>query len=513
MSVKYLCISIRFLDRIAAFHGSGDNGKPEWPPSPLRLFQAMVASSAASGSRDEVAEPCRPALEWLQQQEAPLIITPGHRVGCPVRAAVPNNDLDIPAHAWSQGKPGKDPAKLKALKSVRPIGLIESQESSDTLFYLYPLASEACPYLETLTATARSMTHLGWGTDVIVGDVCIVESKEVSTLSGIRWHPVATQTGTNLRAPIVGTLDALNQRHHAFLDRLQSTNVDLSLRRSAFRVVGYQRDTDPPMRSSAAFAFLKPDGSGYQAYTPTRRTASVAGMLRHQTARSASEAGRDQEWIDTFVYGHGAGSQGQAQSLQRFSYVPIPTIQERRQNHGPTRNVVGSIRRALVVGPPGPSEDHIPWARRALSGRELVPRDGDHSTPSALLSLIPNSDRRLRHYLEAAAVWATVSPMILPGHDDRKATKAERLIRKSIVQAGYSEELAENALLEWRRVSYWPGLDHCSGYQPPSHLKKAPRYHVRLDWRDTSGRPILLPGPICVGAGRFCGFGLFAALS
>ena len=41
----YLCISIRFLG--GAFHGRADHGEPEWPPSPLRLYQAIVAASAA----------------------------------------------------------------------------------------------------------------------------------------------------------------------------------------------------------------------------------------------------------------------------------------------------------------------------------------------------------------------------------------------------------------------------------------------------------------------------------
>jgi hypothetical protein len=42
-----LCITIRFLDPVPQFHGRGDTGDPEWPPSPLRLFQAMVSAAAS----------------------------------------------------------------------------------------------------------------------------------------------------------------------------------------------------------------------------------------------------------------------------------------------------------------------------------------------------------------------------------------------------------------------------------------------------------------------------------
>ncbi len=40
--IRYLCISATFLD--GRFHGRRDGGESEWPPSPLRLFQALVAA-------------------------------------------------------------------------------------------------------------------------------------------------------------------------------------------------------------------------------------------------------------------------------------------------------------------------------------------------------------------------------------------------------------------------------------------------------------------------------------
>ena len=40
-----LSITITFLD--GTYHGREDDGVPEWPPSPLRLFQALVRTGAA----------------------------------------------------------------------------------------------------------------------------------------------------------------------------------------------------------------------------------------------------------------------------------------------------------------------------------------------------------------------------------------------------------------------------------------------------------------------------------
>ncbi|MBK7400904.1 MAG: type I-U CRISPR-associated protein Cas5/Cas6 [Myxococcales bacterium] len=46
-----LRITFRFLQLES--HGRGEDGRPEWPPSPLRMFQALVAASSVAGwSRD-----------------------------------------------------------------------------------------------------------------------------------------------------------------------------------------------------------------------------------------------------------------------------------------------------------------------------------------------------------------------------------------------------------------------------------------------------------------------------
>lgn len=47
MTATRFCASFTLLD--AAFHGRGDDGEPEWPPSPLRAFQALRAAAAARG--------------------------------------------------------------------------------------------------------------------------------------------------------------------------------------------------------------------------------------------------------------------------------------------------------------------------------------------------------------------------------------------------------------------------------------------------------------------------------
>ena len=64
------CLTVRFLDPVPTFHGRGDGSEPEWPPSPLRLFQALVAASAARWPGSHFGDYAAPALKWLEAQDA-----------------------------------------------------------------------------------------------------------------------------------------------------------------------------------------------------------------------------------------------------------------------------------------------------------------------------------------------------------------------------------------------------------------------------------------------------------
>lgn len=111
-----LFISATFLD--PQFHGRTDGGAAEWPPSPLRLFQALIAANA-----DEIfeASDLSEALIWLEQQQPPTIVAPRVRRGAPYRLSVPNNSMDVVARSWSRGNyfGGGDasPATHKTMKS------------------------------------------------------------------------------------------------------------------------------------------------------------------------------------------------------------------------------------------------------------------------------------------------------------------------------------------------------------------------------------------------------------
>src|SRR5690606_35743779 len=97
---SHLCLTIRFPT--GTFHGRRDHGEPEWPPSPLRVFQALVRSAADTRVLDGTH--VQDALEWLSTLPPPEIAAPPVRYGTPRRVAVPNNDSDTLARAWAAGR-------------------------------------------------------------------------------------------------------------------------------------------------------------------------------------------------------------------------------------------------------------------------------------------------------------------------------------------------------------------------------------------------------------------------
>ena len=125
-----LCITIRFLQPI--YHGRGDQGEPEWPPTPLRLFQSLVAAAAAFWNERERVEHARAALRWLERQAPPLIVAPlGESSRLKYRLYVPDNVGDKVAASWSRGWDASL-AEYRTEKDVRPRSFEEMVKPSIT---------------------------------------------------------------------------------------------------------------------------------------------------------------------------------------------------------------------------------------------------------------------------------------------------------------------------------------------------------------------------------------------
>jgi CRISPR-associated protein Csb2 len=518
------CISIRFLHPVA--HGRKDRGEPEWPPSPLRLFQALVAASGASWNERLRVETAAAALHWLERQPPPTVIAAAGTAGTPYRLSVPNNALDIVGRALSRGNDSNsgdaNPATHRAMKTVRPTRLPDFV----AVHYLWPVSDgdlEFRIHENVLTIAAQSITHLGWGIDMVVGTAAILPMKGGEPLAGDRWLPVDTGGSVRLRSPLAGTLAALARRHEQTLNRFHHDparpDEAAPLRAGLdFRITEYRRTSDQLERPLAAFEIHRtiddqennPGKSKFRPFHHVRRVATVAGMVRHATAQVARRIGWEEADVVRQIEGHGDRVNGEASRDDRLSFLPLPSR---------TPNGVEGIRRVLVVGPPG--FDLTPL-RRQLNGEDLS--DLDTKKPAAMLIAVAGTDRHLAPYLGESQTWSTVTPVILPGYDDqnrlrqklkarvtaeqqknlleRLDSRVRALIWKAFHQAGWTADALEGALVEYRKVGWYRGLDLAKNYDLPP--LKYPRYHLRVRF------PRKVRGPIVVGAGRYRGFGLFS---
>jgi CRISPR-associated protein Csb2 len=492
------CLTVHFLDPVASFHGRRDGDEAEWPPSPLRLFQALVAASAARWREGQFADYAQPALNWLEAH-TPIVVAPSVQTKrTPYRMYVPNNAADLVTSAWSRGNADASIAELRIEKDVRPTRLV----GGDSVHYLWnlpePVPANVLAYVEALAAAARGITHLGWGVDMVAANAGVKSTDEAANLRGHVWRPVPVG-GTPLRVPVPGTLAALIHRHGRFLLRLAKDVFQPVPPLSTFANVGYHSATvlserQVGARPFAAFSILKPDASGNQSFDTPRRARDVAAWLRHVTGQVCE--GWPFRHVGAFVHGHDANGnplKGDGAD-RRFMYLPLPTINL-------ALNRVEAIRRVLIAAPPG-FQEQLDWVRRRLPGQELQNLDGQ---PVGLLNILPNSDWVLRQYVCESRLWSTVTPVIWPGHDDHDARKAEGILRKAFMQAGLSPELiAAIEELDWRPVGFRAGVDLADRYRAPDKIRGR-QYHVRVRF----SHPIR--GPLAIGAGRYRGLGVFAA--
>jgi CRISPR-associated protein Csb2 len=541
-----LRISVRFLD--GEFHGRGDSGESEWPPSPLRLFQALT-NAAARLNGNSISAQTAGALRWLEAlKQPPEILADKATPTTGYQLYVPDNVADLVAKQWSAGKyfDSKnhpiDISGYRTEKRVRPLRL----SGNAAVHYLWALDSTAdfAKHGEILIAIARAVTCLGWGVDLVVADAALEEhDKPLLPFSGERWFPVETSGGSSLRVSVPGTLDALEERHTAFLNRIRYIDGGQVFAPvpplANFRVATYRRENELAQPPYAVFALRRPDDSGFAIFDPQWRRLHLAGMLRHAASQPdfAAALGWDGERVSAFVLGHDKSDTSNTKptaNTPRLVFIPLPSIEWRGEKRGRS---VGSIRRVLVTvnGQCGTAE--FRRIERALEGRELIDEKTKHAV--AFLHRQSDSDGAIAGYLAESAAWSTVTPVVLPGHDDPRKlrhrlrattaplsaaekeqiirkldTRIERLLRKAFLDAGLPGSLVADADLQWRDTGFLPGADLASRYSAPDQCRRFRRLHVRVLWRERTAygelRPMNIAGPFCIGSGRFAGLGLFA---
>ncbi|MHB1037410.1 MAG: type I-G CRISPR-associated protein Csb2 [Pirellulales bacterium] len=326
--MTHLLLTVRWLDD--RYHGLLDRqGPPEWPPSPFRLFQALVAGVARGGKLDSTLGE---SLAWLESLRPPMILAPRSHPGQVVTSFVPNNDGD------------KRPNRQDRLtaKTARPTIMLEPPE----VHYLWVIRDEDTENVRLLRQAARCLTTLGWGVDLAYADARVIDEGELGQLRGVRWRPrfeVRRDHGT-LRVPMGGSLDDLREVHQSRLDRIEHgkplNTVD---KPKVFDRVFYESQERPLPRPCVLFELRNDDGTRFS--YPQAKLVHVAGMVRHlaiEVMKKCPPDGVPDDWVLSYVAGHRDAG---VEAHRQFSYVPLPSI-----GHAHTDP---SVRRVMITAPPG----------------------------------------------------------------------------------------------------------------------------------------------------------------
>jgi CRISPR-associated protein Csb2 len=506
-----LCITFRFIQPYPLFHGRADADQPEWPPSPMRAFQALLSAASFRTRGKPLPPEVRSALQVLEVLR-PHIIAPHATVSSVGhRAYVPHNHADLVSAAWDRGNTDASIASHRIEKDFRPSRIEVIGDDLPTLHYIYPLDatnSDPTELLHAIRPSVRSIHCLGWGIDQVIADAILVEPGSDQP-AGERWAPAA-HGGKRLRVHRNGSLDALTARHDKFLNRLVNGDWTPVPPFNAIDQVRYRRNSDPIPRPAAVFklADINDDTVAYSQV----KLIHIAGMVKHLAIDLMRQnppldlRGLDpSEWLRAYVSGHQSKDDKETGATHtQFSYIPLQSIGHHHTDPG--------VRRVMIAAPIG-DDAWLEYLANLLDGEPLNPLP--HTTlPTGthLQRITVNQKDFVRDaYLCASNIWASVTPVILPGHDDHKPEKTRRLILKALQQSGIDQPCE----FEWSAFSHFPKSlsahkydrnKNQIGYIRPDHLLNLSAVHLRIRFDNDQQ----MPGPIAIGTGRHCGLGIFA---
>lgn len=458
-----LRIEVQWLE--SRYHGA------EWPPSPWRLYQAMVAGSGAERRRNPALEA---ALRHLERLPPPVVTAPRAALLRPVTTRGPDNDGDVVLALHAKGKPGAARAKAAKLGSLRTR---RAWRFTGPVTYEWEATGQTPAHLPALARLARSVSAVGQGIDLAIARAGLLEPPPKAR--GVRYTP--SGSGARLLAvPAPGGLDALDARHRRERTRIRGDRVETASEPDP-RMAGYRCELDLPPVRWAAFSLRTPGDRALSA--DGARMVEVAAMVRHAIGHTAKCAGLGTSVISELM-GHGGEGRISAQPLPSVGYWDAD----------------GRIRRVLLVARACVDEDAWRGVVSRLPGAPLVAKASGEAV--SMLAPLPHTDPMLARYRGTGRRWTSATPVVLPGYDSlRGRPRPERSVRRLLRHAGIAESLVERAAFE--RGQRLRGSAHPLSYRRPAHLARYPCAHLTLEWT------VPVRGPLSLGAGTGYGLGLF----
>lgn len=507
--MRALLIEVRLLE--PRYHGDAD-----WPPSPGRLFQALVAG--AYGGRWAAEDPAwkDAALRWLEALPPPHIAAPPSRPGRATRYWVPNNSLD---------SRGGDPARIAEIRTAKTV-TPRLLEAEPVLLFAWPFPAGQEETAEAVARLAGRLHRLGRGPDAafaraeVTGWTQALARLEAHGGAPSRPVPGAAAGADDPLCPIPGTLDSLKRRHAAWRAQFRPG------REGRKPVLHFERPPKPLLspvaydRPPARLLFEIRGENGAFAAWPLARAAALAEAVRDGAAallsrRLPERAGA----IERLLVGRGAG---EADKSLRPRIVPLPSIGTARTD--------ADIRRVLLEVP---ADCPLPLSElsAALGALDLsmAPDTGELAEGGGPV-LVRTEDRRMAaHYRIALGGepprrpvrhWRTVTPAALPvarargrlGGASRRVNEAEAAaaVHQALRHAGIA---ARPFSIRVQREPWTVKGERAERFALPAHLKSRTGdgagaqagdrlWHVAVTFEEP------IAGPLLIGDGRWLGLGL-----
>lgn len=507
-----LLISVRLHD--GRYHGSGS-----WPPSPARLFQALVAAAASGGLTDEY----RKALRWLEERStAPLIAAPAARSGQAFGNFVPNNELD------AVGGDARRVGEIRtATKRIRPWLF----DAATPLLYAWSfeagsdnelLASAVCGMAEGLYQLGRGV-DMAWAVGEII-DAPELEQR-LAQFSGSIHRPCFRGNGLALECPGPGSLASLEERFAAGRKRFtvipgkKTKQLLTQAPKPRFRQVAYDSPTTKLLFDLRQTS--KP-GTPFTAW-PLTRTAELVRIVRGNDGENGQPTSGvfkrltdalpgQEDCIRRVLIGRDAS---EADKSLRARILPLPSTGHMHVEH--------SIRRVLVEVPPNcPLRlDDLAWAMSGLVIAETLDTDTGELLQTRLVSA---DDRKmLGHYgvgeLNAGRIWRSVTPLALPqaaarrrieptrqrdeAKDGRERQAEQSRASTAVLQALRHADIGTQvSSLRVQREPFSAKGARAEGFAPGTRFAKERLWHVEVGFAEP------VSGPLALGDGRYAGLGL-----
>jgi len=499
----YLAIHVRAHE--GRYYGEGDD-----PPSPFRLFQALVAGAGISGPIDQQTGE---ALTWLERlPDAPIVASPRLTHGQAVTMFMPNNDLDkFKGDVRNIGKTRTD------TKVWRP----RHFDAMVPWIYVWPITADGEVHANTICALCEKLYQLGRGVDMAWawGDVLdeALLNARLAEYEGIVLRP-SPGDGRLLAVPCEGSFRSLVDRHGAARfqrrsdgERVSGLHPDamfVQQPKPIYRQLSYE---SPPARH--LFQLRSSTDSERLVAWPLEGASSLVVAAREAARACLTKAMPNRVHdVDRYLVGRKPDGSNAVPPENRIRIIPIPSI----GMHYADR----AIRRLLVEVPaacPLRSED-VRWA---FSGAALF--DSDTGEVKDILLSPTAEDDMLRHYGlgVGARVFRSVTPVVLPEdgkrrriEPSRKLAEAkhglERVVEISRARAGVVQALRHGGVtakvesIRLQREPFQSVGSRVEAFAEGTRFAKERLWHVEIAF----GEPV--KGPLVLGDGRFLGLGLMA---